>query len=352
MRACAGCCLLVGLLLAACGDDDAGRGAPDAGALPPGTLAHTFPPFEAAAGDEVFGPCQSWTLGNEEELFVNVVHMTNDGGWHHSNWFFVPEDAYRADDGSDGDGSWSCEDRGFDQVLAAAMGGVFFAQSTQSREETQRFPAGTALRIPPRSKIVGGVHVLNVSGAALTTALRFELATLPASEVGTLLAGLALSYRELDLPPRTRSSFSMSCDLDSAYRARTGRPIDFALYYVLPHYHALADGYRLEIAGGPRDGETIVGTDQGIGDPLGVGFEPPLDLSGATGLRVTCTYDNPRSERVGHGIGDQEMCDTLVYTDASVIMAGYSADNTPGDTVDGVVRNEGACTVISLEPPG
>ena len=41
-------------------------------------------------GEEVSGECQSWTLNNDEPLFVSKVRQTNDGAWHHSNWFFVP----------------------------------------------------------------------------------------------------------------------------------------------------------------------------------------------------------------------------------------------------------------------
>ncbi|MCC7534821.1 MAG: hypothetical protein IT379_01335 [Deltaproteobacteria bacterium] len=352
------------LSLIACGDDDgSSMTAPDAAspqppppAVPPpppapGVLVHTFPAFEAAAGDEIFGPCQSWTLDNDEDLFVTAVHMLNDGGWHHSNWFFVPDDVYSADDGSNGDGTWGCEERGFDQALAASMGGVLFAQSTQAEDEEQRFPDGTAIRIPARSRIVGGIHVLNVSSADISTALTFEIETVARDEITIELAALALSNRALDLPPRTFSAFSMTCDLAAAHRRRTGRDLDYGIYYVLPHYHTLADGYRLEVVGGPRDGESVYGTGMDVGDPLGQSFATPFDLTGATGLRVTCTYFNPRDRRVGHGIGSQEMCDTLIYTDANHQYLGVSSDNVVGDTVDGVVQNEAGCEVFSFDTP-
>src|SRR5262245_21719733 len=63
------------------------------------TLDHDFGRQMITSGQEVDGLCQSWTLGNETELWVNKVVFTNDGGYHHSNWFFVPEGTYDVPDG-------------------------------------------------------------------------------------------------------------------------------------------------------------------------------------------------------------------------------------------------------------
>ena len=56
-----------------------------------------------AAGREDEDTCQSWTLNNKPELWVNAITQHNDGAYHHANWFFVPDDQFALPDGT-----WSC----------------------------------------------------------------------------------------------------------------------------------------------------------------------------------------------------------------------------------------------------
>lgn len=272
------------------------------------TISHRLPAIDIAAGQEIADLCQSWTLDNDDELYVTVVRAHNDGGFHHSNWVFVPEHMFEGPDGT-----WPCAERGFHEAVAAATGGVFFAQSTQALEEEQRLPEGSAIRIRPRSRVVGAVHLLNTTGRDLRTALRFDVETVPPEEVGTRMQLMRFNIGQLDIAARSRTEHSMDCDvagflLDDA--------LDFRFHYVLPHYHELGVSFRLEATGGPEGPIEVYDSNGRIGDVLGGTLDPPVDVSGATGLRVTCTYDNPRDEAVGFGIGDQEMCVMLAFTDA------------------------------------
>ena len=54
------------------------------------TVTHSFGSLHLEAFEER-QPCGSWTLHNEEAIYVNVVTLANEGAWHHSNWFVVPE---------------------------------------------------------------------------------------------------------------------------------------------------------------------------------------------------------------------------------------------------------------------
>ena len=187
--------------------------------------------------EETSNVCQSWVLGNEEPLYVTKVRQTNDGGWHHSNWFFVPEAAYPPNEAAEGpdaqlEGTWRCSDRGFREYLAAAAGGVFFAQSTQALDELQAFPKGSALEIPPRSVIVGSTHLLNITAGPLETAMTMEVEAVPAEEVQIRLTPFSFAIGDLAIPPAvdgvpTRSRTSMMCDLtrvvSAAPRQRHGR---------------------------------------------------------------------------------------------------------------------------------
>ena len=78
------------------------------------TMTHTFEALPIDVGEEISDVCQSWTLDNDEPIYVSKVRQRNDGAWHHSNWYFVPEEVYPGPDGT-----WDCNERHFDDVPAA-----------------------------------------------------------------------------------------------------------------------------------------------------------------------------------------------------------------------------------------
>ena len=327
--------------LAACGDnlapeeptvDEAGR--------------HTyhFGPYALAAGQERDTQCVSVTLDNEQPMFVNEVSLTTGPGFHHSNWFWVPEGSYPGPDGI-----WRCSERGFDEPLAAAVGGVLFAQSTQAAAETQAFPAGVAIPIPPRSKIVAGVHMLNASDQPISTELDLAVTSIARADMHTQLAGLSFTNQALELPPGRTSSFTVDCDFDDIHRRQLLRAPDFNLYYVLPHYHDLGLGIDL-IATGPGGDVTVVSTESAVGEPLGQRLSPAFSMRGHTGLRFTCHFDNPRAEVVRWGNGDQEMCVMLAFTDSEMQWGGGALDRDPGEPSDdgGEVAYHHECDLYGL----
>ncbi|MBM4362414.1 MAG: hypothetical protein FJ104_07015 [Deltaproteobacteria bacterium] len=289
--------------------------------------------MDVAPGEEVIGRCQSWTLGNPTPIFVRSITATNGGGFHHSNWIWVPDTAHPGPDGT-----WPCAERGFDQILAGAVGGVFFAQSTQARNETQAFPEGVAFEVPSNARIIGDVHLLNTADTPVRTRLSFDIETIPEAEVRVRLQPVAYTNLALDIAPAMKTSARMQCP--------TAQP-DFDVYYVLPHYHTLATSLRLDVAGGPMNGTNLFTTTGAYGEALGQRFEPPFSVRGATGLVLTCDYENPRSTTVRYGFGDQEMCVALVY--ATGRKSGGQANlNLSTTDVGGVHQTDGLCLAASL----
>ena len=200
--------------------------------------------------------CQSWTLNNPTELWVSEIAETNTGAYHHANWFFVPDDQFKLPDGT-----WKCDENNFSELVAGLEGGFLFALSTQSTGETQSLPAGSAIRIPPYSRIIGSSHLLNTSDSDITTTMHLEIATVPPSQVQAKLAPARISYHDLTIEPNAHSAFTTECDLAGAYNQTLQKPLAYTLYYVLSHYHALGTYQQLEILGGPRDGEVIMRND-------------------------------------------------------------------------------------------
>ena len=299
-----------------------------------------------ASGREDEDTCQSWTLNNPTELWVNSITQHNDGGYHHANWFFVPDSNFTLPDGA-----WSCGENRFDELSAALEGGYLFALSTQSKEETQTLQPGAAIRIPPYSRIIGASHLLNATDNDITTTMGLAIKTIPTPTVTAKLAPARIQYLDLHLDPTAKSSFTTECRIDQANANLWNNPLTYTLYYTLSHYHSLGMYQQLEILGGPRDGEVIMRHD-GYGNNAGTAIDPPLDLiaAGAEGVRLTCGFNNPRAAAVGWGIGDQEMCVIALQATTNI---GWAGDVQHGDAMVGVaangeVRHQGPCTMTAF----
>jgi len=299
------------------------------------TFTHEFLPLSVSARQEIPDQCMSWTLDNDEPIWVNTVRAQNEGGFHHSNWTYVPDTAFVG-----ADGNWPCADRGFDQIAAATMGGVFFAQSTQSPTDEQRFPEGVAFLVPAHARVIGQVHALNLKTEDIETEFRFDVFTIPEADVTVRLRSMAFTNLALNIAPQATTHARMDCGLPDP---------DFDVYYVLPHYHELGRTLRLNIIGGPDDGLEVFRATADYGDPLGGTLDPAIEVRGGEQLRVTCEYDNPRDTNVGYGIGDQEMCVVLIYSDTERQAGGVAnANRGPAQLVDGNLVTDATCLSLAL----
>lgn len=320
--------------------DDAGRCTAIAGSV----LEHEFPPFTSGPGQELLDVCRSWTLGNETELWVNAVELLQDEASHHSNWTFVPETEFAGPDGL-----WDCDERNYSQLQAALTGGVLYAQSTQAKREVQKFPDGVVVRIPPRSQIISEAHVLNTTTEPVTGHVTLRVYSIPDSAVTVKLAPFHLSYDGLALPARSRSRFSGECELETQYQNIAGTPLELQVYFILPHTHALGSRFFAEVAGGPNDGQSLIDVRGFNGEARGQRYAPPVDVTGATGLRFGCEFDNPRSVNVGWGFGDQEMCECLGFADSRLAFESRIDEAVPDGAEDGIQKFTGACNTIAFD---
>lgn len=285
----------------------------------PEVQTFTFGPLTVAPGQELTTHCASTTLHNDAPIYVRAVDLSTVPGVHHSNWFWVPEHIFAGPDGI-----WPCAERGFSEAVAGGQhGGVLFAQSTQATRELQDLADGAVIEIPARARIVGGLHLMNASDEPAHVELALTIHPVARDSVETIVAGLAFENHAIELPPQTRSRFTVECDLGAHHRAVLGRPIDFKFYYVLAHYHELGIALTFEAIRDADGGiETIWSTASQIGDTLGAKLDPPYDMTGRSKVRLSCTYDNPRAEAVGWGGGDQEMCIVFAFTGSEYTWSG------------------------------
>lgn len=327
--------LALALALAACtgGSDD--------------QQAYPFGPFEIATHQEITDSCVQISLHNPEPVYISSVELTTGPGFHHSNWLFVPESVFFGDDGT-----FQCSDRNYNEQVAAAFGGVLFAQSTQSPHEVQSFPPGAAIKIPPNSKIVAQLHLLNAGDDVLRLTPTIKLTSIAASEITTLLSGISFADQALGLPSHQQSRFTVECDLAPLHNDRYQRDPDFKLYYALAHYHSLGTGLTLEAVKPDGTATTVFTTSNLVGDTLGGPIDPIFDMTGYTKLRLSCNYFNPRDTIVGWGVGDQEMCVFLAFSDSTSNWGGGAIGDSPGEPTildDGVMSYTNGCQVFALD---
>jgi hypothetical protein len=311
-------------------------------------LRHEFDSFAIDAGAELVDVCQAWALGNDEPIHVNAVSLQTKGPWHHSMWFAVPEGRIEAHGGI-----WPCEDQAADPANLVFDGKLLFGQSTQVDEETATLPAGAVVTIPPRSVVVGNLHVVNTTQEKVVTAATLELRPIAAAEIKAQMNPLGLVYMPLEIAPQSVSSFTVECDLAERHLLATGRPIDFGIHYVLPHYHALGREIRLEVVGGPSDGAVILET-TGYGEPIGQAYDPLFDLTGATGIRLRCTFENQGSDSVGWGNSQAaEMCMATAMVDSELMWAVGAldaSDITSTVETDTGTETRADCNILALPP--
>ena len=309
-------------------------------------LPHGFGQIEVAAGSEDADVCLSWTLDNDDPLFVNAIYTENDGAFHHSNWFWVPESQWNMPDGA-----WSCSAENFTELEAAVFGGVLFAQSTQVTEENHQFLPGAVVRVGPRARVIAAAHVLNPTPESVKTEMRITLDTIPEDEVSVELQPFRFTYFDLDIPAQSRAEHASTCDLTDAFAWITDAPFDLRLHYILPHYHGLGDRFRLELAGGDRDGEALYDEISLYGHPQGRTFEELISLAeaGAHGLRFLCGYNNTTDAKVGWGIGDQEMCVMLGFAESAVRydLTIHETDELGVDDA-GTHTRSGPCEIVPI----
>jgi hypothetical protein len=298
------------------------------------TLEHTFDPIPVESGTEEYW-CQSWALNNDETLYVNKVRQVNDGAWHHSNWSFVPEEMYGED------GTWKCRDRDWNQLEAAIAGGAIFAQSTQAFEEVQAFPEGAVIVVPPRSKIVGTIHLFNAAAAPIDTSLTMGLQAIEEEEVKIKLRELNFANFAIEIPAKRQSRWTQTCDI-SEYVGES-----YNMYYVLGHYHQWGNYFKMSFVDDDGNERPIVEFDNSPGDTLGVTIDPPINSEGAKRLKYECGFNNTTDEVLTWGNNSLgEMCQFLAYADTDNKIGAYPEGNVPefkGETEDGVLIYDTAC---------
>ena len=159
------------------------------------------------------------------------------------------------------------------------------------------FPPGVAMRLPTGSRLDLNSHYINRTGETTTGEVYANLHFANSSEVVHEAQIFGLSNVDFTLPAGKVTT------LTEEYQFRERRHI----MQLMSHAHEHMLEFRVEIAGGARDGELVYVSYDWEHPPI-LEFDPPLVLERGEGFKVEATYDNWTDRDLGFGfLSEDEM---------------------------------------------
>ena len=321
--------VLVLAFAAACGEEGGPpTGAPPLGEPPAhvvGGFSLTLPETSLAAGQEL-EPCWIFPLEpTGPSRVVGGAVLRTPPGMHHGNITSRPKT---------GEGIRPCPAGDGDSGLDIINGGmVLFASSTQvTGDEWYRFPDGHGYRVSEGHEIVARMHYLNPGDQPIAVAPTYEWFTVDEAKLVHELGPFAWTYQKFEIAPRAELTVTADCTFPNNHPMH--------IVTALPHMHELGRALDATYTGGRFDGQKFLDS-PGYDPEQGVlvQYEPAVDLSDATGIRFSCTWQNTHDKKIVEGIGDNEMC----------IVFGYA---WPADRSFSALASQDNCLMVATPAPG
>ena len=235
-------------------------------------------------------------LNNPSPMYVNRVQIEMRAGSHHfigylldssSPFFslakrlFVPNEIrdLHLPDGSD------------DPLVLASMAFHDFFAGTQTPRLDYKFPEGVALKLPARTGLDLNTHYVNRTGEPSTGEVYMNLHAIDKSAVKHEAKIINMNNTDIELPPNQETTVTAD------FRANETMNI----FQLFSHSHEKTIEFRVEIAGGKRDGELLYISYDWEHPPV-MKFDPPLVVRPGEKIRLKTTYNNWTDETVTFGL--------------------------------------------------
>jgi len=274
-------------------------------ALPPptkGVQLH-LGPFEVAANfeREFF---YYWPLNHSEDVFIKRVEVAMRPGSHHFLLYafgdhapaevIPPPGVYRDIRNPAGDLIFH-NLMVLDYLLPVA--------GTQYPVLNYHFPPGVAFRLKTGRGLDLNSHYANRSAQVMHGEVYTNLHFADRSEITHVAENLFLNNQDFELPPNRTTTISRTFTFDRRMH----------IFQLLSHAHEHMTQFKVEVVGGPRNGELIYVAHDWQHPPI-LALDPPLVLEPAQGLRLITTYNNSTSRTLRFGLrSDDEMQILLGY---------------------------------------
>ena len=235
-------------------------------------------------------------LNNNKPVYVNRVQIEMRSGSHHflaylldssspffpfTKQLFVPNKLrdLHLSNGED------------DPLVLATMAFHDFFAGTQTPRFDYEFPDGVALKLPAQTGLDLNTHYVNRTGDPSTGEVYMNLHTIDKAAVKHEAKIINMNNTDIELPPNRETTVTAD------FRA----PETMNIFQLFSHSHEKTIEFRVEIAGGKRDGELLYISYDWEHPPV-MKFDPPLVVKRGEKIRLKTTYNNWTDETINFGL--------------------------------------------------
>ncbi len=234
-------------------------------------------------------------LNNQQPVYVNRVQIEMMQGSHHfigylldstaptlvKRLLFIPNKIrdLHLPDGSD------------DPLVLTTMAFHDFFTGTQTPRLDYEFPKGVALKLPAQTGLDLNTHYVNRTDKPSTGEVYMNLHTIEKSDVKHEAKIINFNNTDIDLPPNRITT--VTADFRASEKMN--------VFQLFSHSHEKTIEFRVEIAGGKRDGELIYISYDWEHPPV-MKFDPPLVINRGEIVRLKTSYNNWTDETINFGL--------------------------------------------------
>jgi hypothetical protein len=165
------------------------------------------------------------------------------------------------------------------------------------------FPPGVALRLPANTGLDMNSHYANRSSTIIKGEVYANLYFAEPAKIKHVAEILQLSNFDISLPPQKVTTLTKTF----TFSERTH------IFQLVSHAHEHMTEFKVEVAGGPRNGEVVYVAYDWAHPPI-LKIDPPLVLEPGQGLKLIVTYNNWTNRTLTFG---------LLSQDEMMILFGY-----------------------------
>ena len=235
-------------------------------------------------------------LNNPNPVYVNRVQIEMRSGSHHfigylldasSPLFSLAKRLFVPDKIRD----LHLPDGGDDPLVLATMAFHDFFAGTQTPRLDYEFPEGVALKLPASTGLDLNTHYVNRTGESSIGEVYMNLHTIDKLAVKHEAKIINMNNTDIELPPNQETTVTADFRVTETMN----------IFQLFSHSHEKTIEFRVEIAGGKRDGELLYISYDWEHPPV-MKFDPPLVVMRGEKIRLKTTYNNWTDETVTFGL--------------------------------------------------
>ncbi len=170
-----------------------------------------------------------------------------------------------------------------------------FLSGTQWPIMDYRFPPGVALELDPGTSFDINPHYINRTDETRDGEIHINLQYANPASIQRKAKVLNLNNLDLVLPPKRVTTVTKSFTMSERVQ----------VFQLFSHAHQHMIEFRVELEGGPRDGEVVYRALDWEHPPI-LELDPPLEINAGDAIRLVATYNNTTDQILGFGFRSED----------------------------------------------